>query len=85
MPQRPSHHPREPPNISPNPPSHIFFTTHASSLPRLRILRVATAADAEDDRGFERTRLLLGMLDVLARLGNLQARVERLADGWVGR
>jgi hypothetical protein len=51
---------------------------------RLRILRMAKAPEEDDDRGFKRVRLMVGMLDVLVRLGNLQAKVERLGDGGAG-
>jgi hypothetical protein len=51
---------------------------------RTRILRLAKASKAEDEQGLEKTRLMLGMLETLARLGGLQARVERIVDGGAG-
>ena len=51
---------------------------------RMRILRLATAVELDGDKQLERTRLMLSMLEVLARLGNLQARIARVEDDGAG-
>jgi hypothetical protein len=55
------------------------------TLLRTRILRLATASKESDvEMGMDQMRLMLGMLEVVARLGALQARVERSGDGGGG-
>jgi hypothetical protein len=50
-------------------------------LVRVNILRLARDRSRERGSTLEQTRLMLGLLDVLTRLGNLQAKVERAGDG----
>jgi hypothetical protein len=67
--------------LSPEALGRLNFEDELALL-RMRILRLAKAP--EEESSVERARLLLGMLEALARLGNLQARVERVADGGAG-
>ena len=44
---------------------------------RLRILRLAETSDPADEKAMAKCRLMVWMLEVLARMATLQARVSR--------